>query len=185
MKTLIINGSPRKNGDTVSLLKEFVNHLDGEYKIIDTYYCGIGPCIDCRYCWENAGCSSQDNWVELNRYITECDNIVIASPIYFSELSGELLSKMSKIQAYWAARYYRKEELIKKKKKGGIILVGGGDGTVTTPVETAKCLLHHMNAYDISDVIYTHNTDNVPPLDDEKAVEGVKKLAYFFNKVTV
>ena len=113
MKTLIINGSPRKKGDTVSMLNELVSHLDGEYRIIDTYYCSIGPCIDCRYCWENAGCSSKDGWVEIDKYIKECDNIVIASPIYFSELTGELLSKMSKLQCYWASRHFRQEEIIR------------------------------------------------------------------------
>ena len=35
MKTLIWNGSPRKNGDTVSLLEQTVNKLDGEYKIVN------------------------------------------------------------------------------------------------------------------------------------------------------
>jgi len=184
MKTLIINGSPRKNGDTTSLIEVFVNHLDGEYKIIDTYYCNIGPCIDCRYCWKNEGCSSKDGWTELHKYILECDNVVIASPIYFSELTGELLSKMSKLQAYWAARFYRKEEIIKKKKKGGIILVGGNDGSNEIPTETAKCLLDHMNANDIFDVVCSHNTDVVTAIDDEEAVGGAKKLANFFNEVT-
>ena len=35
MKTLIINGSPRKNGDTVSLINVLTEHLTGEYKIVD------------------------------------------------------------------------------------------------------------------------------------------------------
>lgn len=38
MKTLIWNGSPRKNGDTVSLLEQTVNKLDGEYKIVNAYF---------------------------------------------------------------------------------------------------------------------------------------------------
>lgn len=50
MKTLILNGSPRKNGDTMTWLKEFINRLDGEYKIVNAYKCNIKPCIDCRYC---------------------------------------------------------------------------------------------------------------------------------------
>lgn len=47
MKTLIFNGSPRKNGDTVGLINEFIKELDGEYKIVNAYYCDIKPCIDC------------------------------------------------------------------------------------------------------------------------------------------
>lgn len=37
MKTLILNGSPRKNGDTVSLLKILMPKLKGEIKVVDTY----------------------------------------------------------------------------------------------------------------------------------------------------
>ena len=37
MKTLILNGSPRKNGDTASLIKEVIRKLPGEYKIVDAY----------------------------------------------------------------------------------------------------------------------------------------------------
>ncbi len=64
MKTLILNGSPRPNGDTASLIKHFVSKLDGEYKIVDAYRCGVSPCIDCRYCWSEQGCTIQDEKVE-------------------------------------------------------------------------------------------------------------------------
>lgn len=86
MKTLILNGSPRKNGDTVSLIHIFLEGLEGEYKIVNAYEDGIGPCIDCRFCWENDGCSIQDGMQEVYEYIQVCDNILIVSPIYFSEI---------------------------------------------------------------------------------------------------
>ena len=41
MKTLILNGSPRKNGDTVSLINKLTEQLDGEYKIVNAYYSDI------------------------------------------------------------------------------------------------------------------------------------------------
>ena len=37
MKTLILNGSPRKNGDTAFLQQEFLAHLKGEYGVIHAY----------------------------------------------------------------------------------------------------------------------------------------------------
>lgn len=48
MKTLILNGSPRKEGDTVNLINKVIENLNGEYKIINAYDCEIHPCIDCR-----------------------------------------------------------------------------------------------------------------------------------------
>ena len=35
MKTLIFNGSPRKNGDTVSIINKVTDGLEGEYKIVN------------------------------------------------------------------------------------------------------------------------------------------------------
>jgi len=89
MKTLILNGSSRINGDTANLIDKLVSVLHGEYKIIDAYRCNVAACMDCRYCWENRGCAIQDEMQDIYKYIEECDNIVIASPIYFSELTGK------------------------------------------------------------------------------------------------
>ena len=105
MKTLIFSGTPRKNGDTMTLVNEFISHLEGEYKIIDAYDCNIKPCIDCRYCWKSAGCSLNDEIQDVYNYIEECDNILIASPLYFSELTGKLLAITSRLQTYFCARF--------------------------------------------------------------------------------
>ena len=37
MKTLILNGSPRKNGDTASLIEKITEKIVGEYRIVDAY----------------------------------------------------------------------------------------------------------------------------------------------------
>ncbi len=95
MKTLILNGSPRINGD-------------GEYRIVDAYRCNISPCLDCRYCWKSNGCAMNDEMQEIYKYIQECDNILIASPLYFSELTGKLLDVGSRLQTYFSCRGIRK-----------------------------------------------------------------------------
>lgn len=182
MKTLIFNGSPRKNGDTMSLINEFIKELDGEYKIINAYYCDIKPCIDCRYCWKNDGCCQQDEMQEVYKYIEECDNILIASPIYFSELTGPLLSVMSRLQTYWCGKFFRNVNKIDKKKKGGILLVGGGDGNMDKAIDTAKCSLHKMNA-EVIGVAYSHNTDKVSPKDDKNTMENMRKIVNKFNSI--
>jgi multimeric flavodoxin WrbA len=181
MKTLIMNGSPRKNGDTVSLINKVIENLQGEYKIINSYDCKIGPCVDCRYCKENPGCSIHDEMQEVYDYIQECDNIIIASPIYFSELTGSLLNVGSRLQTYFCARYFRKELPIQKAKKGAVILVGGGSGSLTKPYETACCLLHDMNVTNILPVVYSHKTDDIPAIEDENALLGVQQIIDFFH----
>lgn len=181
MKTLILIGSPRENGDTMALVKEFICHLNGEYIIIDSYNCNIRPCIDCRYCWKNVGCSIKDEMQEVYDYIQQSDNVLIASPLYFSELTGQLLSVMSRLQTYFCSRFFRKEVPIKKAKKGGVILVGGGDGSIEKAYNTACVLLRHMNAIDIAPVVYSHKTNDTPSCEDVNAMKCSKDLAVFFN----
>ena len=181
MKTLIFNGSPRPAGDTVSLIKRLTEKLEGEYKVVDAYRSNISPCLDCRYCWKNPGCAIQDEMQDVYRYMEDCDNIVIASPIYFSELTGKILDVGSRLQTYFCARFFRKEDLKIKPKKGAVILVGGGDGRIEKPYETACTLLHHMNCNDIHDVVCSFNTNAVPAAEDEKALDGVRQITEFFN----
>ena len=118
MKTLIFNGSPREDGDTAMLIDVFTSHLEGERKIINVFDCNITSCNDCRYCWTNKGCSIQDEMQEVYDYIQDCDNILIASPIFFSELTGQLLVVTSRLQTYFCARSLRNETPIDKPKKG-------------------------------------------------------------------
>lgn len=181
LKTLIFNGSPRIQGDTMSLVNKVITGLDEEYKLVNAYRCEISPCVDCRYCWENDGCAVKDEMQEVYSYIQECDNILIASPIYFSELTGKLLDVGSRLQTYFCAKYFRKTEPIAKQKRGAVILVGGGDGRINKPYETACTLLHHMNCYNIHPVVFSHDTNTRPAIDDRKAMDGVSEIIAFFN----
>ena len=180
MKTLIFNGSPRKNGDTVSLLKHFLEKMPGENKIVEAYRCNISPCMDCRYCKTNSGCAIQDEMQEVYEYLTDCDNVLIASPVYFSELTGPMLCVGSRLQTYFCSRFFRKEEIGLTEKKGAVLLVGGGDGKPDKAYETAKTLLKNMNCKEIFPLICSHNTDRVPAIEDVEAVLGVEEIVRFF-----
>ena len=182
MKTLILNGSPRKNGDTMSLIKKFTEEIGGEYKLVNAYYCDISPCVDCRYCWEHEGCAINDGMQDVYDYIRDCDNILIASPVYFSELTGRLLDVGSRLQTYFCSRFFRKTEPDIKPKRGAVVLVGGGDGHLDKAYGTAVTLLHHMNCYDIHPLVFTHDTNDRPALDDGAAVDGITDIAEFFTE---
>ena len=56
MKTLILNGSPRKNGDTAQLLELAKAQLQGTYHVVSDYTADIHPCIDCRHCQKQCAC---------------------------------------------------------------------------------------------------------------------------------
>jgi multimeric flavodoxin WrbA len=181
MKTLILNGSPRKNGDTVSLLNILKKNLAGEVKIVDAYYCNVAPCIDCRYCWKNPGCCVKDEMQEIYAYIEECDNVLIASPVYFSELTGKLLDLGSRLQTYFSAKFFRKEQPVAKAKKAAVLLVGGGNGNMEKAYDTAQILLRDIHATDIFPLIGYHGTDHSVVAEDPDMQRKLNELCTFFN----
>lgn len=181
MNTLILNGSPHKNGSTSSLLKRFTEQLQGEYKIINAYYDNISPCTDCRYCQKHGKCCKKDGMEKVYSYTRDCDNILIASPVYFSELTPPLLAVGSRFQAFYCSRRFLGIEPVTKAKKGGILLLGGGDGSYELAEKSARILLKIMGASGDFPLIYCGNTDNRDALENENAVNGVLELANVFN----
>lgn len=181
MKTLILNGSPRKNGDTASLIACLAEHILGEVKIVNAYDGSISPCIDCRACRKQVGCVINDGMQEVYEYLKTCDNVVIASPIYFSELTGQLLNIASRLQTYYSARYIRHEAPMLSRKKGAVILTGGGTGDPMRAYKTASELLSYMNAAEIFPLVCSHNTDRVPAAEDRETLADVRKAAEFLS----
>lgn len=176
MKTLIFNGSPRPNGDTVTMIRALCEALPGEAKVIDAYRVNVRPCIDCRRCWAQVGCVIEDDMQAIYRDIAEADCIVIASPVYFSCLTGPLLSLMSRLQVFYTARRFLGVRLIEGEKVGAILLAGGGDGSPARAEDTALGLLRCMRAKHIGSVI-THKTDTRPAAEDTVLLDAVRKLA--------
>lgn len=182
MKTLIFNGSPRKSGDTAFMINRLCQTLDGEIKIIDAYYSDISPCTDCRYCKAHLSCSINDEMNEVYRYIEECDNIVIASSVYFSLLTGELMSVFSRLQMYFCTSYFQGKQLIEKKKRGGVILSGGGNGSPENAYKSAADILKLMQAKEVFSIVGSFNTDDIPPESDKKCLNDIIRLSDFLNR---
>ena len=107
--------------------------------------------------------------------------MVIASPIYYAELTGKLLDVASRFQVYYSARAFRNEDPGIRPKKGGVILAGGGDGDPKRPYATAKILLRQLNTTEIFPLVCSHGTNTLPAAEDEAAVSAVLKLAAYLN----
>lgn len=182
MHTLILNGSPRKQGDTAYLIDLLRSRLKGESTQIDAFTCGVSPCIDCRYCREHPGCAIPDGMQSLYPLLERADALIIASPLYFSELTGPLLSLCSRMQPYYTARIFRKENTNLTCKRGGILLTGGGDGAPDRALATARMLLRLANVREIYDPILFLNTDRRAISSDKSLPPQVEALAGWLNR---
>ncbi len=182
MKTLIFNGSPRPRGDTAYLVERLRQALPGEVKEIRAYSAKVRPCVDCRYCWTHTGCCIPDEMQQIYDDIREADCIVIASPVYFSGLTGVLMAMMSRLQMFYTARRFQKIEPITKIKQGAILLVGGGEGSPKHAESTARMLLRGMKVKGDIPVVMSLATDSRPAREDADACAAVDALAAAMKK---
>ena len=176
MHTLILNGSPHPNGDTAWMIRTLRQNLSGTVTEIRAYDTAARPCVDCRRCWKTPGCVIRDDMQQIYAEIQAADRIVIASPVYFSELSGALLAMLSRLQMYYAARRFLHTELLQKPKRGAILLCGGGDGSPQKAEQTAKTLLRFMRA-SAERTVCSLRTDECPAVQDEACRAALLQLA--------
>lgn len=177
LKTVIFNGSPRKGGDTAFLV-ESIGRIAARRSTggFSAYREKITACQDCRYCCTHVGCCIADDMQKIYPQIVQADNIVIASPVYFSELTGPLLSMLSRLQAFYGSRRFLQIEQITKPKRGALVLCGGGDGEPGNAQETAAILLQMMNA-SLCQRVCSLRTDTLPSREDEEALRRIHQLA--------
>ena len=179
-KTLIINGSPRPNGNTVTLIEEMKKHLDGEIAVLSAFRSDISPCVDCRRCWENAICAVKDDMSMI--YDDDFDNVVLATPVYFCSLPGQILNILSRFQPQHAAIYFIKKPLVLRPKKAGLILTAGGKGNEAGAEHQIRVLFMMLNARGYADhKVMSLKTDTLPADKDMIALTAAGDLARWLN----
>ena len=180
MKTLLINGSPRKNGNTVALIRELKVHLEGEIIEISAFYSGIAPCTDCRGCWKTARCVVRDGMDVI--YEDDFDNVVIASPVYFGTMPGAMLSLLSRMQPWHVATHFLNEPLVQRPKKAAAIITAGGKGNVKREAMHMGAFFRMLNARGYEDhFALSPCTDTIEADADEDAKAQVRSIASWLN----
>ena len=93
-KVLVISSSPRKGGNSDLLCDEFARGASDAGHSVEKIFLGdknINYCSGCGYCTNNKGiCSQKDDMVEIKDKMIEADTIVLATPIYFYAMAGQM-----------------------------------------------------------------------------------------------
>ncbi|MCP4270242.1 MAG: flavodoxin family protein [Deltaproteobacteria bacterium] len=115
-----ISGSPRKNGNTELLIREFmkgamVSGYETELFILTELK--ISPCTSCDSCQSTGKCVINDDMQLMHKKLLEADCIVFASPIYFGGVSAQLKSFIDRCQALWSRKYILKKALVSSDKE--------------------------------------------------------------------
>jgi multimeric flavodoxin WrbA len=105
MNVIAINGSPRKNGNTATLLEHAVKGALSQtataeiIHLYDFQYKGCTSCFGCKS-KESAGtgkCSLRDDLLPVLEKVMNCDILLLGSPIYYSDVTGMMRSFMERL----------------------------------------------------------------------------------------
>lgn len=103
MKITVLNGSPRKNGNTEIMVNEFARgakEAGHETEIISLGGKKISGCLGCQYCFSHDGvCVQKDDMAEVLKVLDETDLLVFASPIYWFDITAQLKSAIDRMYA--------------------------------------------------------------------------------------
>lgn len=100
MKVLMINGSPRVNGNTAIALDEMKNIFEAEGVDVEIVQVGQLPvrgCVACVRCAELGKCVFDDVVNELAAKFEEADGLVVASPVYYASANATLIAVLDRL----------------------------------------------------------------------------------------
>ena len=139
MKNLLINGSPRLNGNTRDAVSAFCRDVP-DNKLIDAVKLKLSGCLGCGRCrGNNNRCVIDDDTADVVEDIFEAANIVFASPVYCWGVTSQLKQIIDKL--------YSKDHVLRgMNKRVGLILVGGAD-TRDRQYETIAAQFEQMSEY--------------------------------------
>ena len=104
-KVLILEGSPRRNGNSSILSEEFARGAaETGCSVEKVRIAGkkIAGCLGCNACYRNGGaCVQKDDMAEIREKMLAADIIVLASPIYFYSMTAQLKAVIDRTYAFY------------------------------------------------------------------------------------
>ena len=161
-----ISGSPRDNSNTDYLLNLALSITDGQFVKLTDYR--IEPCKSCWACQKLDRCVIDDDMSNiLITMLLEADGVVLGSPVYFNNVSGQVKVFMDRT---WCIRGRLKDKI------GGGVVVGRGYGLESALTAIHAFMIKHEmilghrgvsgRAYEKGEII-----------KDKRAIEDTKELA--------
>lgn len=134
MKVLIINGSPKNDGNTAIAIGEMLKKFEKEGIETEIMHIGgkdIRGCVACQKCFKDGKCAFDDVVNEAAEKLAKADGLVLASPVYYASANGTIISFLDRL-------FYSTMGLDKCMKVGASIAVARRGGTSATYDELNK-----------------------------------------------
>ena len=173
MKVLILNGSPRKNGNTTLALQEMVTVFEKEgveVELIQVGQLAVRGCVACLSCRKMGKCAIDDIVNEIAPKLEACDGMVIASPVYYAAANPTLTALLD--------RLFYSTSFDKRMKVGASVAVARRGGTTATFDQLNKYFA--LSGMPIAASQYwniAHGTAPGDVLQDEEGLQTMRTLA--------
>ena len=174
MKVIIINGSPKANGNTATALHEAEDIL--QQNGIETEWIHVGHkqihgCIACNNCWETGMCAFNDIVNEISSKMREADGLLIGSPVYFASPNGTLISLLDRL-------FYSNLHTDWTMKVGASVSIARrGGATATMDVLNKYFLKTNMPVVPSQYWGIAHGTDPGEVTQDLEGMQTMRQLA--------
>ena len=169
MKVLLINGSPRANGNTALALQEMIKIFaeNGvETEVIHVGNKDIRGCIACMRCRREGKCVFDDLVNEVAPKLAEADGLVVGSPVYYASANGTLVSFLD--------RLFYSSSCDKTMKVGAAIAVARRGGLTATFDELNKYFT--ISGMPVVSGQYWNGAHGAAPGEAEKDEEGMQMM---------
>jgi multimeric flavodoxin WrbA len=141
-KVLMINGSPRPDGNTFCCLKEIESVLlkhGIESEIVQIGRAPVRMCINCGGCHQNGGkgCVFDDDLCSvITQKMATADALIVGTPVYYGQPNGGVLSLMQRL-------FYSSGRLVQNKPAAALAICRRGGATAT--LQTMNMMFEMMN----------------------------------------
>ena len=133
MFVLGLQGSPRKKGNSSFLLSEFMaeaQSLGAKTHVVEVDKQNIQPCKEYIVCEKKGFCPIDDDMKhEIYALLRRADVIVVASPVFFFNVTAQLKALIDRCQTFWARKYkFKLKDPNSKYRRGFMLAVGASRG---------------------------------------------------------
>lgn len=169
MKVLMINGSPRKGGNTSIALGEMEKVFKKNGIEVETVQIGnkaIRGCIACGSCFKNGKCVFDDEVNKTAPLFEEADGLVIASPVYYASANATLIAFLD--------RLFYSSHFDKRMKVGASVVAARRGGLSATFDELNKYFT--ISGMPIASSRYWNSIHGREKGEAEKDAEGIQTM---------
>jgi multimeric flavodoxin WrbA len=174
-KIIILNGSPRKNGNTSALIREFKRGAEESGNIVTTFFLEAMNIKGCKGCFgggknPHSPCVQKDDMEQIYPVYKEADIVVLASPLYYWNFSGQIRMAFDRLFAVAEC-----DSNYRNPKKEAVLLMAAEEHGFDEVVTYYKSLMKHLHWKDLGQVL-AGGVMNVGDVEGKPVLEEARKL---------